>query len=92
MNRDEILSLFTDLISEHTSIETAYVFIYNHEEQAYLLEACTDKMKSKAVSVLADNPLVKWLLSHGIGVSYKDFRHTSNYKSMWGTEKTVFES
>ena len=92
LDRNEILSLYTDLVHEHTSIETAYVFIYNHEEQAYLLEACTDKMKSKAVSVLADNPLVKWLLSHGIGVSYKDFRHTSNYKSMWREEKNIFEA
>lgn len=92
LDRDEILSLFTELIHEHTSIETAYVFVYNHAEQAYLLQACTDKMKSKAVSIKADNPLVKWLLTHGIGISYQDFRHTSNYKSMWRTEKTVFES
>lgn len=92
LDRSEILNHFTELIHEHTSIETAYVFIYSASEQAYQLQACTDKMKSKAVSILADNPLIKWLLSHGVGISYKDFRHTSNYKSMWQTEKTVFET
>lgn len=92
LDRNEILSLFTDLINEHTSIDTAYVFIYDSSEQAYLLQSCTDKMKAKAVSILADNPLVKWLLVHGTGISYKDFRHTSNYKSMWATEKNVFDS
>ncbi len=91
LDRNEILTLFTELIQAHTSVETAYVFLYDNTEQAYHLQACTDKMKSKAVSISADNPLIKWLLSHGIGVSYGDFRHTSNYKSMWRTEKTVFE-
>ena len=88
----EILSLYTELINEHTSIDTAYVFVYDSTEQAYMLQSCTDKMKAKAVSILADNPLIKWLLAHGTGISYKDFRHTSNYKSMWGTEKTIFDS
>lgn len=91
LDRNEILTLFTELIQAHTSVETAYVFLYDNAEQVYQLQACTDKMKSKAVSISADNPLIKWLLSHGIGVSYDDFRHTSNYKSMWRTEKTIFE-
>ena len=91
LDRNEILTLFTELIQAHTSVETAYVFLYDNTEQTYQLQACTDKMKSKAVSISADNPLIKWLLSHGIGVSYDDFRHTSIYKSMWRTEKTIFE-
>ena len=92
LDRTEILSLYTDLIHEHTSVETAYVFVYNNAAHQYEMHACTDKMKSKAVTISYDSPLIKWVLNHGVGIAYKDFRHTSNYKSMWRVEKNVLES
>ena len=91
LNRDEILSLFTDLIHEHTSVETAYIFIYNKADRMYHMQACTDKTRSKAVKIDSKSPIIKWLCTHKEGIEYNDFRHTTYYKSMWESEKHVLE-
>lgn len=90
LNRDEILSLFTDLIREHTSVELAYIFVYDKSHKYYRMQACTDKMLSKSVQISTESPLVKWLHSHKEGIRYNNFKHTTNYKSMWESEKHVF--
>lgn len=89
LNRDEILTLFTDLIREHTSVETAYIFVYNKADKHYHMQACTDKMRSKSVKISQDSPLIKWLISHKEGIRYLNFRQTTNYKSMWESEKQI---
>ena len=91
LNRDEILSLFVDLINEHTSVETAYIFIQNKPNDAYRMEACTDKMRSKATVIEPKSPLIKWLCKHKEGILYTHFKHTTSYKSMWEDEKQIFE-
>ena len=91
LNRDEILSLFTDLIREHTSVELAYIFVYDKKDKTYHMQACTDKMRSKSVKITVESPLVKWLSTHKEGIKYNNFKHTTNYKSMWESEKQIFE-
>ena len=91
LNRDEILTLFTDLIHEHTSVETAYIFIQDKNGTSYHMQACTDKMRSKAVEIDSKSPLIKWLCTHKEGIAYNQFKHTTYYKSMWEDEKNVFE-
>lgn len=91
LNRDEILTLFIDLIREHTSVETAYIFIYSRSKKSYQIQACTDKMRAKAVKIAEKSPLIKWLHVHKEGITYSSFKQTTNYKSMWESEKHILE-
>ena len=91
LDRDKVLSLYTDLIREHTHAETAYIFVQNTDHRNYQMLSCTDKMRSKAISIDAKSPLIKWLRVHKEGIEYSSFTHTSNYKSMWESEKRTFE-
>lgn len=92
LKRDEILALFTDLVHESTDVETAYIFLHDGQKTNYKMSACTDKMRSKDILIRSDNPLIKWLNTHKTEISYSDFKHTINYKSMWESEKETFES
>ena len=91
LDRDMVLTLFTDLIREHSHADTAYIFVQETTGGSYQMVACTDKMRSKAVSIAANSPLIKWLHIHKEGIEYTNFTHTANYKSMWESEKRTFE-
>ena len=91
LKRDEILGLFIDLIKEHTQVEEAYIFIHDKSANNYHVRACTDKMKSMEIIMNMDSPLISWLNSHKESIDYSDFRHTTNYKSMWDKEKMILE-
>lgn len=88
---EEILTLFTDLIREHVRTESAYIFVRKKTGKDYRMVACTDKMRSTAVTIDAGSPVIKWLSDHKEGIEYTSFTHTSNYKSMWESEKRTFE-
>ena len=88
---EEILALFTDLIREQVNTESAYIFVRKKSGDHYRMVACTDKMRSTAVTIDAGSPMIKWLSIHKEGIEYSSFTHTSNYKSMWESEKRTFE-
>ena len=88
---EEILTLFTDLIREQVNTESAYIFVRKKSGDHYRMVACTDKMRSTAVTIDAGSPMIKWLSIHKEGIEYSSFTHTSNYKSMWESEKRTFE-
>ena len=91
LKREEILSLFTELIREESDISTAYVYSLNKQSNLYQMVACTDKMRGRTADLTAQNPLITWLSSHKEGIAYEDFKHTINFKSMWETEKATFD-
>ena len=91
LDRTEILTLFTDLINEHSNIGLAYIFGIDNEKTTYKMMTCTDKMRSISVTFTTENPLITWLTSHKESIAYTDFKNTINYKSMWETEKNTFE-
>ena len=86
LNQSEIISVFTDVVRENVDVETAYIFVRGAENR-YKMLSCTDKMRSTAVYMEGDSPLIKWLLHNRESVTYSTFKYTSNYKSMWETEK-----
>ena len=86
LNQNEIISVFTDVVRENIDVETAYIFVRGAENR-YKMLSCTDKMRSTAVYMEGDSPLIKWLLHNRESVTYSTFKFTSNYKSMWETEK-----
>ena len=90
LNRSEILELFCDIITEYTSAQTAYVFLYNSQNNEYQMSVCTNKMRSTAISISLHHPLVSWLATNRTSIEYSNFKHTVNYKSMWEDEKQVF--
>ena len=90
LDRDKVLTLFTDLLCEHTHVETAYIFVQETGSEDYQLVSCTDKMRSTAVTISGNNPLIKWLCLNKEGIEYSNFTHTSHYKSMWESEKQTF--
>lgn len=92
LNRNEVITVFTELIHENTEVDTAYIFVYSKAEDSYKMLACTDKMRSKAVFLYPDSPLIKWLTAHKEGISYSAFKRTVHFKSMWESEKHTFES
>lgn len=92
LNRNEILNIFTDLIREHSDVETAYIFSLDNDRTSYKMMTCTNKMRSTSVAISKESPVTEWLLSHKEGIAYNDFRYTVNFKSMWESEKDIFES
>lgn len=91
LNRDKLLSLLSDLIQEHTDAQTAYVFLFDSSKKEYQIQICTNKMRSTAISVPENHPLITWLLEHKQSIEYANFKHTVNYKSMWEKEKLIFK-
>ena len=89
LNRSEIISVFTDVVRENVDTEAAYIFVRGADNR-YRMASCTDKMKSTAISIEGDSPVVKWLLTHKESVTYAAFKHTPHYKSLWETEKQTF--
>ena len=90
LSREKILSQFCDIITEHTSVQTAYIFLYNSETKEYQMQACTNKMRSTSTVVSDQHPLISWLRANKTSIEYTNFKHTVNYKSMWENEKQVF--
>lgn len=88
---EEILTLFTDLIREQARTDSAYIFVRKKTGNNYHMAACTDKMRSTAVVIDKDSPMIKWLSVHKEGIEYSSFTHTAHYKSMWESEKRTFE-
>ena len=89
LNQSEILSVFTEVIRENVEMETGYIFIRGANNR-YRMAACTDKMRSTAISMEGDSPLIKWLQTNRESLTYHSFKHTSHYKSMWEKEKEIF--
>ena len=90
LERNEILSLFCDIIQEQTEVQTAYVFLLDNAKKEYQMKICTDKMRSTAIAVSDHHPLITWLRTHKDSIEYSNFKHTVNYKSMWENEKQIF--
>lgn len=88
---EEILTLFTDLIREQIRTDSAYIFVRKKSGGSYRMVACTDKMRSTAMEIGGDSPVIRWLSNHKEGIDYTAFTHTANYKSMWESEKRTFE-
>ena len=90
LDRNEILTQLCDIIREQTEVQTAFVFLLDGNQKEYQMKICTDKMRSTAVAVSGQHPLITWLKSHSKSIEYSNFKHTVNYKSMWENEKQVF--
>ena len=71
-------------------MQTAFVFLLDSNQKEYQMKICTDKMRSTAVAVSEQHPLITWLKAHNKSIEYSNFKHTVNYKSMWENEKQVF--
>ena len=90
LDRNEILTQLCDIIREQTDVQTAFVFLLDSNQKEYQMKICTDKMRSTAVAVSEQHPLITWLKAHNKSIEYSNFKHTVNYKSMWENEKQVF--
>ena len=90
LDRNEILTLLCDIIREQTEVQTAFVFLLDNVQKEYQMKMCTDKMRSTAVSISDQHPLITWLKLHNQSIEYSNFKNTVNYKSMWENEKRVF--
>jgi len=86
LDQKEIVNIFTDVIRENVDTDTAYIFVRNADND-YGMIACTDKMRSTAVTIAADSSLIKWLNNCHESVTYRSFKYTASYKSMWEKEK-----
>lgn len=90
LDRNEILTLLCDIIREQTEVQTAFVFLLDNVQKEYQMKMCTDKMRSTAVAISVQHPLITWLKLHNQSIEYSNFKNTVNYKSMWENEKRVF--
>ncbi len=92
LNLDEVLSAFCELVKKNIDTDTAFIFIYDSENDKYVQMASTDPLRSSAVSIASDSPLCKWLLKNRTAVMYNDYKKTVSYKALWESEKKHIES
>lgn len=87
---EEIVKIYQDFIRDNMSTENAYICVLDEKSGMYDTLACTQSLRERAISLAADNPLVKWLEKNNQGITYREFQRTSAFRSMWESEKDMF--
>ncbi len=87
----EIVVTYVDFLRESSATAQIQVCLHVPEEQCYRTTSDYSCL-NKRLMLREDNSLVQWLQQNDRAVVYNEFLQTTQYKSMWETEKQLLES
>ena len=64
-----------------------YICMQDAPGEPYRGVASDQPLSDLAFAFEEENPMVQWLKDHEEPISYRDFRYSVEYKSMWEEEK-----
>lgn len=79
----EIISV----IQKTLRVRHIYICVPNHEGTGYEMLYSNQPLHDRSFFIKNDNPIISWLKSSEESVLIKDFYSTTEYKSMWESEK-----
>lgn len=75
------------VIQKTLRVRHIYICVPNHEGTGYEMLYSNQPLHDRSFFIKNDNPLITWLKASEESVLIKDFYYTTEYKSMWETEK-----
>jgi len=87
----DIVVTYVDFLRENSAAAQIQVCLHSPEERCYC--STTDYSNlGKRFSLREDNSLVQWLQENNRAILYSEFTQTTHYKSMWESEKQMFQN
>ena len=80
------------MLKETTNAGRIYICLKDKKSGEYQAVYSDRPLNDLAFSLKADNPVVTWLTRNEDCVVIRDFRSSTAYKSMWESEKHMFQS
>ena len=85
---NDVVRIYKEFIQGNIPVDTAYICIYDQENEGYRVMGCTEDLNNNLDWILPqDNPLVRWLSRYNKSIFYNEFQRTSHYRAMWEEEK-----
>lgn len=75
------------VIEKTLKVKHIYICVPNQEGTVYEMLYSNQPLHDRSFIIKNDNPLITWLANSEESVLIKDFYYTTEYKSMWETEK-----
>ena len=74
-------------------VETKQVYICLLDDNGdYSIEYSSSPLRKNNYIINHENPVVIKLMNNDDMIFYSEFRHSINYRSMWDSEKQLFEN
>jgi len=91
LNRKEILEKTQEVLEETIKVKKVYICIRDEKKDRFEIAHSTSLLDRKNWSLRCDNPLVMWLKNNEGCLFIRDFKHATEFKSMWESEKRQLE-
>ncbi|SHJ15487.1 histidine kinase N-terminal 7TM domain-containing diguanylate cyclase/phosphohydrolase [Parasporobacterium paucivorans] len=83
----EILKEITNVIQKSISVRKIFICIADKKNSKFEVLHSTNPLENKKYNINVENPLIAELEKNNECLMMKDFRRTTEYKSMWEAEK-----
>lgn len=90
LNLTEIYQALVNVITDTLKVKKVYICI-EENDGSYQAVHSSSPLDDKRFSMSHDHPLVSWMRTHNECLLLKDFKRTTEYKSMWEDEKQRLE-
>lgn len=88
---NEIVSAMSDVILKCVETKQVYICLLD-DEGNYKIKYSSSSLKKNQYTISGENPVVVKLKNSDKMINYSEFKHSVNYRSMWDSEKSLFES
>ncbi len=89
---NEILDSLVKVIRNALMVRNVYVFIEQSNGKCYRMSKSLSPLDDKSITIMTDNPIIKYMKSSNECLLMDEFRCLAVYKSMWEKEKACFLS
>lgn len=86
LKAEDILAELVEVIQKTVAVDKIYICIEDGHGD-YVMKHCASPLDKKIFSMKRDHPIIECLKRTDGCLLMKDFRRTTQYKSMWETEK-----
>ncbi|MDK2961276.1 MAG: hypothetical protein PWP20_402 [Eubacteriaceae bacterium] len=83
----EILEKTQDVLQAAIKVKKVYICVQNENRDHYEIAHTTSPLDSKNWCIQHNNPLAKWFEKNDGCLFVRDFKHSTEFKSMWEIEK-----
>lgn len=87
LDLQEILDKTIHVMKDLMDVGNIYICMQDAPGEPYRGVASDQPLSDLAFAFEEENPMVQWLKDHEEPISYRDFRYSVEYKSMWEEEK-----
>jgi len=88
---DEIVEVMSEIILKCVTTKQVYICLLD-DHGDYSIRHSSSPLRKNNYTINHDNPVILKLMNSNDMIFYSEFKHSINYRSMWDSEKQLFES